>query len=238
MALSPSQPARWRVTRLSVRSRDFSYRLVWSRVVCSVSCRYTQPLANSFADMAILFISTHMALQIFPMSNSILGHDGLYRVRYYVFALWVLVPLTFASLAFINSYGGYQAQGAWCWLPLRPFWYRLALSYIPLYLVWIYIMGVAIKIYMHVGYEFRMFGQERDQTSSAGMTAQSSVHRAAIADATRFGRRKSGTAAQASDEDIAPDDTSAQGFQTARRSPPESTDDVQFNPGRRASMPT
>jgi G protein-coupled receptor GPR1 len=132
----------------------------------------------------------HMALQIFPPSNSLLGHDGLYQVRRWVFAVWVLLPCFTAALAFANPDGAYQAQGAFCWLPIRPFWYRLALSWVPRYLIWLYIMWVAIRIYSHVGYEFRVFGQERDRSSSTDLSAASSAECGAVEEAVR-GHRNS-----------------------------------------------
>lgn len=41
-------------------------------------------------------------------------------------------------------------------------------------------MCVAIRIYAHVGYEFRVFGQEQDRSSSSDLSATSSVERNAI----------------------------------------------------------
>nr|OQO26556.1 hypothetical protein B0A51_06599 [Rachicladosporium sp. CCFEE 5018] len=163
-------------------------------------------------DIAILFISMHMALQIFPPRWSRLGTDGLYNVRGWVRGLYYFIPILLAALAFVNPNGGYTVAGAWCWLPVRPFWYRLALSYIPRYLTWAYIMGVAIRIYWHVGYEFRVFGEERDRSSSVDVTAIGSFNRHAIANvASRHGQ-----------EDIAPEDASTKGLTSTKDTPPES----------------
>ncbi|CAK4030373.1 G -coupled receptor [Lecanosticta acicola] len=117
-------------------------------------------------DIAIFLMSLHMHLQIFPPKNSFLGHDGLSRIRHWVVGAWFIVPSVLASLAFINERGAYVSQGGFCTLPIRPFWYRLALSWIPRYLICIYIMYVAISIYRHVGYEFKVFGEVRDGSSS------------------------------------------------------------------------
>jgi hypothetical protein len=62
-----------------------------------------------------------------------------------------------ASLAFINPQWRYLSQGAFCTLAIRQFWYRLALAWIPRYLVAIIIIGLAIAIYTYVGFEFRRY---------------------------------------------------------------------------------
>lgn len=187
--------------------------------------------------MAILFISLHMMLQIFPPKNSIFGHDGLYKVRRWVFAAWILIPCLNAGLAFINPHGAYQAQGAWCWLPIRPIWYRLALSWAPRYLIWIFVMAVAIRIYSHVGYEFQVFGGERDRSSSMDMTAQSSVERAAIANVSRMHHANTESRPDEDDDDVAPDDVSVRRPVSKQSSPPESSKHLPFNGGRRHSLP-
>ena len=153
----------------------------------------------------------HMALQIFPPNNSFLGLDGLYKVRKWVFATWILFPCFTAALAFANPDGAYQAQGAFCWLPIRPFWYRLALSWVPRYLIWLYIMWVAIRIYSHVGYEFKVFGQERDRSWSTDLSAASSAERGAIEKAVKEHHSQVKSNEKVADDEIAPDDSSMPG---------------------------
>lgn len=179
----------------------------------------------------------HMALQIFPPSNSFLGHDGLYKVRHWVFAGWILIPCFTGALAFINPAGAYQAQGAFCWLPIRPFWYRLALSWVPRYLIWIYIMWVAIRIYTHVGYEFRVFGQERDRSSSADLSAPSSMERGAIERAMKKHRSQTVASEKIDEDEVAPDDAAASHMVTTQKSPNESSNPLPGNPNRRMSLP-
>lgn len=180
-------------------------------------------------------MSMHMALLIFPPSWSILGHDGLYRVRHYVYAAWILLPQLMAALAFINGRDGYMVAGAFCWLPVRPFWYRLALSWVPRYLIWIYVMGVAIRIYKHVGYEFRIFAHERDQSSSVAMTAESSIDRAAALEINTRANQLDGATMREDRLELAPDEK-------IDPSPPElaqeSFKSLPFNPARRQSVPS
>lgn len=187
--------------------------------------------------MAILFISMHMALQIFPPKNSFLGHDGLYKVRHWVLGIWILLPCFTAALAFANPHGAYQAQGAFCWLPIRPFWYRLALSWIPRYLIWLYIMWVAIRIYGHVGYEFRVFGQEKDRSSSDDLSAASSVERGAIKKAIKEHRSHIMSNEKIDVDTVAPEDWSVPRPVPSRLSPTQSGQTSPANAGRRASLP-
>lgn len=189
-----------------------------------------------------------MYLQIFPPSHSFLGHDGLYRARHTVVAVWFLIPNLSASLAFVGLPApAYITTGAWCTLPIRPFWYRLALSWVPRYLIWIFVMGVAIKIYRHVGKEFQVFGHERDASSSIEMPGQSSVDRAVAKSAMKSQRRRSPPRAaedvekQISDDaEIAPDDTSVHDRKPAspaKHSFAGSSNGLLPGPGRRQSTP-
>lgn len=89
--------------------------------------------------------------------SNLVRSDGLYPYRYFVYIGALLVPATMAGLAFINPRWGYVSQGAFCSLPRRPFWYRLALAWIPRYAIAIIILGLAGAIYAHVGFEFRSF---------------------------------------------------------------------------------
>lgn len=107
-----------------------------------------------------------MYLQIFHTTSKVFGHDGLYRFRHTVLAGWFTFPFICGILAFIRGREGYIAQGPFCSLPIRPYWYRLALQWIPRYLIWTYIMIVAIRIYLHVGQGFRVFAREDDKASS------------------------------------------------------------------------
>ncbi|CCD22823.1 Gpr1p NDAI_0A06690 [Naumovozyma dairenensis CBS 421] len=101
---------------------------------------------------------------------------GLYKVRYFMFPILFLVPALLASLAFINfnkkpkinyninivldnndisivskaRVGGYKPWGSWCYLPPKPIWYRIALSWGPRYLLIISIVIIYVSIYVYV----------------------------------------------------------------------------------------
>lgn len=76
-----------------------------------------------------------------------------------------------SGLAFVNPRWGYMSQGPFCSLPFRPFWYRLALAWIPRYLVTIIIIVLAIAIYAHVGIKFRAFSDDMQKNQASLSTA-------------------------------------------------------------------
>jgi G protein-coupled receptor GPR1 len=120
-------------------------------------------------------IALHTALYIFrPRSSS--GEGGLYPYRHYAYILWVVFPLLMSSLAFINNSNSYVSDGTYCYLPVRPFWYRLALSWIPRYIIFIFILAIYASIYYYVRYKFHGFNRERgSQESSYNESAGSAI---------------------------------------------------------------
>lgn len=103
--------------------------------------------------------------------------DGLYSCRRYVYILGFILPALMASLAFVNSSPAYVSQGSFCTLPIRPFWYRLALTWVPRYIIVLTIIGIAIAIYAHVGFEFRAYSNAESsfhsfKTSEGSNTTQ------------------------------------------------------------------
>lgn len=101
-------------------------------------------------------MAVHSALQIFrPAARGM--SDGLYEHRTYVFAGGFILPAVMSALAFVNPENAYESLGAFCQLPIRPFWYRLALSWIPRYLIAFTILSLAGAIYAYVGCEFRSY---------------------------------------------------------------------------------
>lgn len=55
-----------------------------------------------------------------------------------------------ASIAFANPKDAYITQGTFCYLPPRPFWYRLALAWIPRYLILSTILCVYVAVFIYV----------------------------------------------------------------------------------------
>lgn len=107
-------------------------------------------------DFAVLMIAIHSALYIFKPLTA-LGEGGLYPYRRIAYVLWIAFPFLMASLAFVNPTGGYKSGGTSCHLPVRPFWYRLALGWIPRYIIFLTILGIDISIYFYIKHKFGDF---------------------------------------------------------------------------------
>lgn len=119
-------------------------------------------------------IAIHSALYIFKprVAN---GEGGLYPYRNIAYAVWLILPLIMASLAFINKDLSYVSEGTYCYLPVRPFWYRLALGWIPRYIIFLVILGVYVSIYYYVRYKFQGFTRiAKNQTDGAGDSSEDS----------------------------------------------------------------
>ncbi|KIW97812.1 uncharacterized protein Z519_01396 [Cladophialophora bantiana CBS 173.52] len=122
-------------------------------------------LAVESSDVAILIIALHSILYIVRPNNT-LGEGGLYRYRHWIYVMWLGLPLLAASLAFIDNKDAYVTAGTFCYLPKRPFWYRLALSWVPRYLVISVILIMYIWIYIYVHIKFRGFDNLGETDSS------------------------------------------------------------------------
>lgn len=114
------------------------------------------------ADIAILAFAIHTFLLIFKpsltvkISGSNRVEGGLYMYRYYVYGLSFVIPLVLASLPYIGK--GYSSYVCWCYLPQKPVWYRLVLSWVPRYCIIVIIFFVYCLIYYYVLREFRTLG--------------------------------------------------------------------------------
>jgi G protein-coupled receptor GPR1 len=130
-------------------------------------------LGTEASDYAILVIALHAALYVFRPPKQ-LGEGGLYPHRYWMYALWVILPTLAACLAFTNP-RGYITSGAYCALPIRPLWYRLGLSYIPRYIIFITIFALygTISAYVHI--KFRGFSEFSDLSSSSETRSRNST---------------------------------------------------------------
>lgn len=113
------------------------------------------------SDIAILSFAIHIALLVFrpekKVRRGINYEGGLFRYRYYVYAISIFVPILLASLAFINGLG-YEPLTNWCYIPTRPLWYRLVLSWVPRYLIIITIFIIYGCVYRHVTQQYSHVG--------------------------------------------------------------------------------
>ena len=113
--------------------------------------------AVSSADFAILLIAMHTMMSIFKPKSQVEAEGGLYPLRNWIYLLWLGPPLLMASLAFVNEHSAYTTSGTYCYLPKRPFWYRLALSWIPRYLIITTIVTMYLSIYIYIRVKFKSF---------------------------------------------------------------------------------
>lgn len=119
-------------------------------------------------------IAIHSALYIFKPRVAH-GEGGLYPYRKIAYVVWFVVPLIMASLAFINNGDSYVNEGTYCYLPVRPFWYRLALGWIPRYVIFLIILGIYASIYYYVRYKFHGFTRAGgNQNDGAGDSSEDS----------------------------------------------------------------
>ncbi|KAI5956591.1 GPR1 [Candida jiufengensis] len=134
----------------------------YNRKFCQVVGFFTATSIEG-ADIAILAFALHTYLLIFKpnLNTKILGTNrvegGLYKLRYLVYSLSFFVPIILASLAFINGVG-YDSLVCWCYLPMRPVWYRLVLSWVPRYCIVVLIFAIYGLIYFKVVQEFKLLG--------------------------------------------------------------------------------
>ena len=122
------------------------------------------------SDIAILSFAIHIALLVFKPNQTVkrgMSYEGgLFRYRYYVYAISILLPILLASLAFINGVG-YEPLTNWCYMPTRPLWYRLVLSWIPRYLIIISIFVIYGCVYHHVTKQYRNVRKTMVRTDEA-----------------------------------------------------------------------
>ncbi len=70
------------------------------------------------------------------------------------YAGFIAFPTLMASLAFVHSSPPYQSSGTFCYLPGKPIWYRMVLSWVPRCLILMFIIAVYIRVYRFAKYKF------------------------------------------------------------------------------------
>lgn len=122
-------------------------------------------LAIEGGDLAILSFAIHTLLIIFFPRKT----GGLYFIRYYVYVLSIVGPAIMASLAFINDVG-YVELDIWCYLPERPKWYRLVLSWGPRYGIMLAILIIYCTIYFYVISQLKKLEKQQVQQQTLSST--------------------------------------------------------------------
>ena len=107
----------------------------------------------------------HTALTIFAARKAN-SQTGLYPYRKAAYIFWALFSIIVASLAFVNPNSPYVSQGTFCYLSARPIWYRLALSWVPRYLILCIILGIYLAVYLYTKSKFGDFDDAKFSTHS------------------------------------------------------------------------
>ncbi|KAB5539485.1 G protein-coupled glucose receptor regulating Gpa2-domain-containing protein [Coniochaeta sp. 2T2.1] len=108
---------------------------------CQVS-GFFMALALESSDVAVCLIAIHSAMYIWRPQS------GLYPYRWLAYGVYVVVPLLFAGLAFLE--GGYENVGYFCYLPNQTGWTRLALSWIPRHVIFAFLIILSVCIYFYI----------------------------------------------------------------------------------------
>lgn len=65
----------------------------------------------------------------------------------------------------MNGGDAYISSGTYCYLPVRPLWYRLTLSWIPRYVIFVIILGIYASIYFYVRYKLTDFAEQQSSVN-------------------------------------------------------------------------
>ena len=123
------------------------HQVRWRESVTSIIANFV------LSDSVIVLIAVHTALTVFT-SRKANSQTGLYPYRWAAYTCWALFSILMAALAFINPISPYVSQGTYCYLPPRPIWYRLVLSWIPRYLILSTILGIYLGVYLYTKSKF------------------------------------------------------------------------------------
>ena len=95
------------------------------------------------SDIAVLLIAIHSVMYIFKPQS------GLHPYRREAYLAYYMLPVAIASMAFIDGLG-YENLGHYCYLRADRGWRRMALSWIPRYVIGIGIMVIYAFIYIYI----------------------------------------------------------------------------------------
>ncbi|KAK1836818.1 G protein-coupled glucose receptor regulating Gpa2-domain-containing protein [Podospora conica] len=95
------------------------------------------------SDIAVLLIALHSLMYILR------PRSGLYPYRRFAYLIYYVFPTLIASMAFING-KGYENVGHYCYLDRSAGWRRMALSWIPRYIISTTIIVIYAFIYFYI----------------------------------------------------------------------------------------
>ncbi|TGJ85830.1 hypothetical protein E0Z10_g2960 [Xylaria hypoxylon] len=116
------------------------------------------------SDIAVLLIAIHTAL--FFVKRQHPGTTfGLQPYRRVAYTLWATVPIILAAIVPITG-SSFVDNGPHCYLPIQPTWYRSALTWVPRYIIFGFIIVTYTVIYLYVYIRFRRFGEDQRRAST------------------------------------------------------------------------
>ncbi|KAK8051024.1 hypothetical protein PG993_002409 [Apiospora rasikravindrae] len=136
--------------------------------LCQVSAFFLTSAIEA-SDIAVLMVAIHSALFILRPQRSG-GENGLYPYRRYAYAAWFVIPLILAAIVPITGQR-YVNTGPHCYLPVQPLWYRMALSWVPRYIIFAVIICTYSGLYLFLG--FRFYRLQLDQRRASTNTGPS-----------------------------------------------------------------
>lgn len=111
------------------------------------------------SDAAVFLTALHWTVFIFR-SNRAAGESGIYPYRYLAFGIYVLFPAMMSSLAFLTRSPAYVDTGQYCYLPAKPWWIRMLLSWIPRYINMTLIISMYCASYVYIRITMRRFRRQ------------------------------------------------------------------------------
>ncbi|BFZ59726.1 G protein-coupled receptor gpr1 [Saitoella coloradoensis] len=104
-------------------------------------------------DFAVFVIALHTALYVFLSHKQTGKEGGLYSYRGWVFTMWALLSILLASLVFAGE--GYVPLPNWCYIPVKPIAWRMALSWGPRFFIIGFVLVLYLALYIYVKSQFR-----------------------------------------------------------------------------------
>lgn len=111
------------------------------------------------SDAAVFLIALHWTVFIFR-SNRAVDKSGIYPYRYLAFGIYVLFPSMMSSMAFLTRFPAYVDTGQYCYLPAKPWWVRMSLSWIPRYINMTLIIAMYCASYVYIRITMRRFRRQ------------------------------------------------------------------------------
>ncbi|KAI0379206.1 G protein-coupled glucose receptor regulating Gpa2-domain-containing protein [Hypomontagnella monticulosa] len=115
------------------------------------------------SDIAVLLIAIHTALFILKPRGT-RGASGLYPYRRIAYTFWGIMPIALAATVPITG-GRFQNNGTHCYLPVHPSWYLRALSWVPRYIIFAFIIVTYTILYLYIAIRMQRFGKDQRRAS-------------------------------------------------------------------------